>query len=87
MKRLIASFLVLAAVPAVAAAQVYPDRIEVRTKTRAVITASYQGRDRNNSREEQTDRQRGRARRTRPKADVTDEVEEAGKAELLGDDV
>jgi hypothetical protein len=57
MKRLIASFLVLAAVPAVAAAQVYPDRIEVRTKTRAVITASYQGRDRNNSREEQTDRQ------------------------------
>jgi hypothetical protein len=57
MKRLIASFLVVAAVPAVAMAQVYPDRIEVRTKTRAVITASYQGRDRDNSREEQTDRQ------------------------------
>lgn len=57
MKRLMASFLVLVAVPAVATAQVYPDRIEVRTKVRAVVAAAYQGRDRDNSREEQTDRQ------------------------------
>jgi len=57
MKRQIASFLVIVAVPAAAAAQVYPDRIEVRTKARAVLTAAYQGRDRDSSREEQVDRQ------------------------------
>jgi hypothetical protein len=57
MKRLMACFLVLVTVPAVAMAQVYPDRIEVRTKARAVIAAAYQGRDRDNAREEQVDRQ------------------------------
>lgn len=57
MKRLITFFLVLLAVPAAASAQVYPDRIEVHTKVRAVVTAAYQGRDRDNAREEQTDRQ------------------------------
>lgn len=57
MKRLIASLLVLVAIPAVAAAQVYPDRIEVRAKARAVLAAAYQGRARDNAREEQIDRQ------------------------------
>jgi hypothetical protein len=56
MKRLIACVLVVLAAPAAAMAQVYPDRIEVRTHVRAV-TAAYQGRERDSSREEQVDRQ------------------------------
>jgi len=57
MKRLMVILLALLAVPAAAGAQVYPDRVEVRAKARAVVAAAYQGRDRDNSREEQIDRQ------------------------------
>jgi DUF4097 and DUF4098 domain-containing protein YvlB len=40
-----------------AAAQVYPDRIEIKTKARAVTTATaYQRRDRDDSREQQVER-------------------------------
>src|SRR6185295_20205562 len=37
--------------------------------------------------EQQADEQRGRARRARAEADVADEVEDAGKAQLFGDQV
>ena len=41
----------------------------------------------NNGPEQQADEQRGRGRRTGAEADVADEVEDAGKAQLLGDQV
>src|SRR5690242_21158358 len=37
--------------------------------------------------QQQADQERGRARRTRAEADVANEVEDAGKAELIGDQV
>ena len=46
---------VVAVMPRAAAAQVYPDRIALKERVRAVVT-SYQGRTRNDEREEQTER-------------------------------
>ncbi|HYT64821.1 MAG TPA: DUF4097 family beta strand repeat-containing protein [Vicinamibacterales bacterium] len=57
MKRVLALIvLALIALPRMAAAQVYPDRILVKEKARAIVAASYQGRNRDDNREEQTER-------------------------------
>lgn len=51
----IAAALLLAAVPRVAGAQVYPDRVEVKAKNKHVVDG-YQRRDREDNREQQTER-------------------------------
>src|SRR5512142_561735 len=58
----------------------------VRTDRLPLSLCSSQPADELGSKEE-ADEKRGRARCSRPEADVTDEVEDARKAELFGDHV
>lgn len=53
----LAGLVALAALPGTASAQVYPERVAITIKARALaIAGAYQGRDRDQNREEQTER-------------------------------